>query len=123
MWVDGGEVKEVARYLKEDPRVTAIAEGLIQRNQTLEDLTELSKTLKGRAGLHVLFMPKIIVPLSDDTPRQRIPVMTISIIILCTLIFISQILFIADQSSFFQRFGLIPKQFLSIGLISSIFLH
>ena len=122
IWADGGEVKEVARYLKEDPRITAIAEGLIQRDQTLEDSTELSEALMGRVNPLILFMPKIVIPLSDDTPRQRVPVITISIIILSTLIFISQ-LFIADPSSFFQRFGLIPAHFLSIGLISSMFLH
>ena len=71
----------------------------------------------------MLFMPKIIIPLSDENPRQRTPLITISIIILCTLIFISQIFFITDPSSFFQRFGLIPARFLSIGLISSMFLH
>ena len=123
IWADGGEVKEIARYLKEDPRITTIAKGLIQRDKTLEDLAELGKILTKPVSPFMLLMPKIIIPLSDDTPRQRIPVITISIIILSTLIFISQRFFITDINSFFHRFGLIPAQFLSIGLISSMFLH
>ena len=123
MWADGGEVKEVARYLKKDPRITAIAEGLIRRNQTLDDLTELCEALMKPVGPATLLLPKIIIPILDDTPRQRTPLITISMIIVCTLIFIGQIFVITNPSSFFQRFGLIPASFLNIGLISSMFLH
>lgn len=123
IWADGREALEIARYLKIDPRLMEIGKSLIKKDKTMEDLAELGKILTKPVSPFILFMPKIIIPLSDDTPRQRIPVITISIIILSTLIFISQIFFITDINSFFQRFGLIPAQFLSIGLISSIFLH
>lgn len=130
LWADGGEVKEVARYLKEDPRIKVIGEAFIERDRTLEDLAELSESLMKPVSrlmypfvLFMPFMPKIIIPFSDDNPRQRIPTITISIIILCTLIFIGQAFFVRDPSTFYQRFGFIPARFLSIGLISSMFLH
>jgi len=126
MWADGGEVKEVARYLKEDPRITAIAEGLIQRNQTLEDLTELSKTLMD-TNLSVLFMPKIILPLGDELVAHKFPKISLSIIGLCILIFIGQIIFVSEPMAFVQSFGAIPTKILKgeafYSLFSSIFLH
>jgi len=125
IWTDGGEIYKLAVYIKGNPRLDALGNAIIEekrKTEELNDLIEVSKSLTGNAGAWI-FLPKIILPLSDDTPRQRVPVITISIIILSTLIFISQIFFITDINSFFQRFGLIPAHFLSIGLISSMFLH
>jgi membrane associated rhomboid family serine protease len=68
-------------------------------------------------------MPKIILPLSDDNPRERFPVLTISIITLCVVIFIGQASFIDDLQSFFYFYGFVPKHFFDIGLITSMFLH
>ena len=126
MWVDGGEVKEVARYLKEDPRITTIAEGLIQRNETLEDLTELSKTLMD-TNPAALFMPKIILPLGDELVAHKFPKISLSIIGLCILVFIGQIIFVSEPKAFMQSFGAITTKILKgeafYSLFSSMFLH
>lgn len=123
IWADGGEAIEMARYLKVDPRVIAIGKSLTEKNRAMEDLAELGKVLTKPVTPFIFFMPKIILPLSDDTPRQRVPVITISIIILCISIFIGQIFFVTNPQSFLEKFGLIPAHFFSIGLISSMFLH
>jgi len=123
MWADGGEAKEIARHLKDDPRIRTIAKSFLNKPSALEDFSDLSKVLMRPVSPVVLFMPKIIIPLSDDTPRERIPIVTIGIIILCTLIFIGQMAFIQDAKGFFLRCGLVPRNFLSWSLISSMFLH
>ncbi|MDO9464931.1 MAG: rhomboid family intramembrane serine protease [bacterium] len=126
MWADEGEAKKLARYLKEDPRITSIAKSFIKKDRAMQDsqdLAKISRTLTRSANPVVLSIPKMIIPLSDDTPRQRVPLVTIFIMILCVLIFIGQVFFIRDPFAFVQKFGLIPAHFLGIGLISSMFLH
>ena len=123
IWADGGEARKIAVYLKVDPRVMAIGKDLIHKDEVFEDLKELGNILKKEVHPVMLFMPKIIIPLADDNPRQRVPVVTISIIALCTLIFAIEMLFVSDPRAFFLRFGLVPIHFFSIGLISSVFLH
>jgi len=68
-------------------------------------------------------MPKIILPLSDENPRERFPILTISIITLCVAIFIGQVNFVDDIQTFFYFYGFVPKHLFDIGLFSSMFLH
>ena len=74
IWADAGEAREVARYLKEDPRARVLGETLLQMQQgdrTWKDLAELGETLTARNVLPwFFFMPKIILPLADDTERE-----------------------------------------------------
>ena len=127
IWADAGEVREVARYLKEDPRARVLGEALLQmqqEDQTLKDLAELGETLTARnVPPWLLFMPKIILPLSDDTERRRTPLVTVSIIVLNILIFFGQVVLVKDYEAYVQRFGFTPTHFWSIGLLSSMFIH
>jgi membrane associated rhomboid family serine protease len=126
LWADAGEVRQVARHLKVDPNIKAITKDIAQTNRsfrTMEDLAQLGKALRRPVNPMALFLPKIIVPLSDDAPRQKTPVLTIAIITLCTTIFAAQALTVDDLSGFFARFGFVPERFADLGLISSIFLH
>ena len=126
IWADAGKAREVARYLKEDPRAKMFGEALFQMqegDQTLKDLAELGETLTANVPPWLLYMPKIILPLSDDTERDRTPLVTISVILLNVLIFISQAICVRDIEPYFQRFGFVPTEFWSTGLLSSMFIH
>jgi membrane associated rhomboid family serine protease/Zn-finger nucleic acid-binding protein len=125
IWTDGGEAQQIAKFLKDDPKVTAIGKDLVAQSkslQALDDLAELGETM-GTGALAFLYLPHIILPLSDDTPRERFPVITISLIALCILSFIGQLVFVSEPEKFLQEYGFIAGEFLSIGLISSMFLH
>jgi len=126
IWTDGGEVKQLARLLKEDPRARMIAQDMLQRHKAVEELRDwgnLSDTLMQSVPLHVLFMPKIIVPLGDDTEREKFPLITLLIIILCIAGFLFEVFGVRDIQVFINRFGFVPQHFWSIGLITSMFLH
>jgi len=117
IWADRGEVVAIAGYLKEDPTTTAIAKSLA------ESISEPEIESKGSLASYFLFVPQFVVPISDDTPRERLPILTVSLIALCVLTFLGQIFLITDTESFIKEFGFVPAHFFSIGLISSMFLH
>ena len=126
IWTDGGEVQQVAGYLKDDPRIKTIGKDLAEHRQNLEDLKSwggFGKALGMPVSPFILFMPRIILPLSDENPRERFPILTISIITLCIAIYIGQVKFIDDIHTFFYFYGFVPKYFFDIGLFSSMFLH
>lgn len=126
IWADGGEVQQIASYLKDDPRIVEIGRHLAKHARRVEGIKEfggLGKMFTRRISPAIFFMPKIIIPLSDDTPRERFPFLSTSIISLCTLIFISQMLFVVNPGSFVESLGFVPANFFSMGLITSMFLH
>jgi len=120
IWTDRGEVRQIAKYLKHNPQTVAFGKSLIKTNQTLEDLGELAETIK-TPGFWCL--PQIVIPISDDTPRRRTPLVTISIIALCTFAFLAQRILVMDMEGFYESSGFIPGRFLHLSLITSMFLH
>jgi membrane associated rhomboid family serine protease/Zn-finger nucleic acid-binding protein len=121
IWTDGGEIVQIVRYLKNDPRMVAIGEQLVKSNQTLDDLEAFGESLE-HTGPPFLFLTAGI-PISDDTPRQRIPVVTISIVTLCTLIFVAQVTVLRDWESILVVLGYIPARLLDVSLVTSMFIH
>jgi membrane associated rhomboid family serine protease/Zn-finger nucleic acid-binding protein len=117
IWADGGEVIAIASYLKENPAATAVGEGLADATAS-PDLESEDSLVS-----YFLFAPRFVVPISDDIPRERFPFVTISLIVLCMLAFLGQVFLVTDVKSFIGNFGLVPAHFLSIGLITSMFLH
>jgi len=123
IWLDGGEAESIARYLKDDPRVTQIYKEFVKSDEDLNDLVELGKTLKEAINPAFLWLPKIVIPLYDDNPRQRFPLVTLLIVLLNILIYITCALQRKDARLFIERFALVPKHFFGIGLFTSMFLH
>jgi len=121
IWADGKEIYQVASYLKEDPETTAVGRRLaeIVKATNPEPLADDKNSIP----VYFMFLPRIIIPFADDTPRQRLPIVTISLIGLCVLAFLGQMFLVRDPESFLQVFGFVPANFFSIGLISSMLLH
>jgi membrane associated rhomboid family serine protease len=121
IWTDGGEAQRVAAHLKINPQVAGIAKTLIERDQTSADLTELGEVMENPYIALESFGGG--VPISDDTSTQTLPVVTLSIISVCVLLHVAQLILRADSETLFDRFGFIPAQPFSVGLITSLFLH
>jgi len=117
IWADSGEVVAIASFLKDDPATTAIAKSLAEAIYKPE--RESEEPLAG----YFLFVPQFVIPISDDTPRERFPVATVSLIALCVLVFLFQMSTLTNTEDFIKEFGFVPARFLSIGLITSMFLH
>jgi len=121
LWADAGEVSQIASYLKDNPKVKAIAKDLIKKQKNLEACQDLTNF--NRIPLYALYMPKIIIPLSDDTPRQKFPFLTITIIAMCTACFLAQTFLVGSPGNFVEKYGFVPSNFFDLGLLTSIFLH
>jgi membrane associated rhomboid family serine protease/Zn-finger nucleic acid-binding protein len=110
IWADGGEVRQIAAYLKDDPQATAVGKAIAQLSHT-EEIDSV--------GPGFLFLPRVIMPLSDDTPRERVPVVTISIIACCALLFIAQLIF--NPYFLAEAFDSVPEDIFAIDLLASMF--
>jgi membrane associated rhomboid family serine protease len=126
IWADETEIREIARYLKLDPRVQEIGKSLIEINQTQKDITELGNALSDRSPI-LAFMPILILPLGDEIATTKFPKINLSIIGLCVITYIYQFFVTANPIAFIQQFGVIPSQILQremfYSLFTSMFLH
>lgn len=126
IWTDGGEVRQLAGHLKEDPRASVIGQDIVRHHEHVKELGEwadLAGAFSGPMAFIWLFMPRIIIPLGDDNEREKFPAITLSIIILCTAVFLYQAFGVHDLQGFVDRYGFVPQNFWSIGLMTSKFLH
>jgi len=126
IWADAKDVLKIARYLKADSTTAKIGKDLVRQTEKLERIKEigrLGKELTSRAGIGMFFMPRFILPLSDDEERVRFPIITVTIILLCVFAFLGEVFWIRDANKFFRSFGFIAGDFFSMGLITSMFLH
>ncbi len=125
IWTDGGEALGIARYLKTDPRVEQIARCLVEQTRKQQEARDQSigEVLMQPVGARFLFMPRIILPLSDDTARERFPFVTVGIIVLCTTVFAMEMFLVPDIDAFVDQFGYTPANGISVGMVTSIFLH
>jgi membrane associated rhomboid family serine protease/Zn-finger nucleic acid-binding protein len=126
IWADAKDALNIARYIKQDSTTAEIGEDLIRQTEKLERIKEigqLGKELTNRAGIGMLFMPRLILPLSDDEERVRFPIITVTTILLCIFAFLGEVFWIRDTNAFFRTFGFFAGDFFSVGLITSMFLH
>ncbi len=121
MWADRNEIKEVVKYIKRDGRIEKIMARFIEKDPALTALEDLAKL--GNARRYSL----LGIPIGDELVAKKFPKITLSIIGLCTLIYICEVIFISDPVSFVQKFGSIPAKILKgeafYSLFTSIFLH
>ena len=123
IWTDCGEIKNVAAYLKRNPKEEEFGKYLVSRNRDIEELAAIGESFGRRVPMAVMYMPKVIIPLGDELSRDRFPAITISLITLCTLVFVLVGVSGGLTESIVSEYGIAPASFLSIGLLTSMFLH
>lgn len=125
IWTDAGEVKRLARHLKEDPRVSVVGQYIHEREQFLDNLREVGDFGQRfqRSGGAAAFLPKIILPVGDDIEHERTPVVTYAILLSCIVVFLLQCFRVSDLAEFFRQYGYISSDVLSRGILTSMFLH
>ncbi|MCP4707361.1 MAG: rhomboid family intramembrane serine protease [Planctomycetes bacterium] len=122
MWADKGESSQVAAHMKVDPRAKAVAEGIIKDHREREGYADLGEL--NRIPLFAwFFLPRLILPLADDAPRNKFPYVTIAIIMVCVIVFLVQLSVGLEDRGFLWDYGFVPADFFGIGLITSMFLH
>ena len=129
IWTDGGEIRKLAIYVKGNPRLDALGDSIIEDRKKadgLADLAELSGALTGSAAAWV-FLPKIVLPLGDDTPTRTTPGVVYTIMAVNILVYLYQLFMVSDMSSVFAEHGLVPSRILAgegyLSLVSSMFIH
>jgi len=139
IWADKGEIEQVAKYIKGNPKIDKYADafaGSYARFETFEsnakEITKTSNDLMSADGdrgkLLAIFYTIIPFPLGDDFPTKRFAKATFGLIFLNVLIFVLQSIFVhGDQERYFNFVGQIPSLALSIKraptYISSMFVH
>lgn len=126
IWTDAKHVLKIVRYTKQDSTSVKIGQDLAKQTEKLENIKEigqLGRELTQSANIGMYYMPRLILPLSDDVERIRFPIITVSIILLCVFSFLGEVFWIRDAKEFFRSFGFIAGDFFSMGLITSMFLH
>ncbi len=117
IWADSGEVKAIAQYLKEDPRASAVGYWLAEQYARPEE------EVGGLWNPYLFFFPRLLIPIRDDIPRERFPIMTLLLVVLCCAVFFGAAYAGCDLKELFETYGFIPAHFWGLGLISSMFLH
>ena len=117
----GRDIK-ISEDIEQDLRVKAIRRDLVRSKEHMQLLKDLGE-IGDFASTRIIPGASLMLPLSDENPRERFPGVTISIILLCTAIFLGQVFWVQNLGAFFSKFGLVPQHFFSIGLVSSMFLH
>jgi membrane associated rhomboid family serine protease len=64
-----------------------------------------------------------MIPLRDVIPSRTTPVVTITLIVLNTLVFLYQLALGPEINAFVREYGLVPAQFSVVALFTSMFLH
>ncbi len=124
VWADAGEVSKVAEHLKDNPSISAVGESLLAlqaETQVLKDFGELGEELT--APVNIFYIPRIILPLADDTERIRIPWATCALILLTVVTSLCALSLFKEQTTLLQYLVYVPENFWRIGLITSLFMH
>lgn len=141
IWADKGEIEQVAKYIKGNPKVDRYAEALAGSYTRFEkfkadtrEIAEASGDLMsqyyggGIGKFYAIWFTIFPIPLRDNLPTKKFPKVTVGLIILNVLIFVFQLLFISDnQETYFKLFGVIPAFGFSINriytFVTSMFVH
>ncbi|MCD6386617.1 rhomboid family intramembrane serine protease [Candidatus Sumerlaeota bacterium] len=129
IWTDGGEVKQLAQFVKGNPHLDALGKALAEHTKKLDaikDWTVLSRDFSQSAGYKV-FLPKIILPIASEPLTLVVPKVVFAIILINVAIFTYQSFYVEDIVRFFYQYGLIPRVVASgkqyYRFLSSMFIH
>ncbi len=139
IWADKNEIDQVARYIKGNSQMDKYAEALRRVYFRLAEAKAVTKQIAETSGdlvgsfnsggkIYAIWYTIIPIPLRNDFPTEKFPKVTVGLIILNSLIFILQLLFVTEnQENYFKLVGVIPWLSFSVDrlftFISSIFIH
>jgi len=133
IWADRGEVLRCAQYRKGSPQLDRLAVSLAEHTrhqQALRRAAAQGSVLMRPAylGWAWWYLPALI-PLRDDEPSQRAPVVTLGLLAVNVLVFAGMTLWLSLDTwlGAFGTFGLVPSRVLGgehlWGFVTSMFLH
>ena len=132
-WADGGELAALVEDLCRPSGLgsaramgEAIA-GAVRERERWKEINQAGGELGRRASPLDLFLPKIILPLGAGVQVQNFPVVTVLLVLLCSGVFLVQVLAVEHLQQFFLSFGLVPQQVSQgrqlWGLVTHMFVH
>ena len=129
IWCDGPEIGRLASVAKGYPKPDSLVQLSVEEQQKVSEWRNLTQTARDLAKFAplMIFLPKIILPLKDDTQRHIRPWAVYSIVLINCLVFIGQALEVTSLSSFFAHYGLVASHIVAgngyATFVSSMFLH
>lgn len=133
VWTDMDEIKQIAKYNKGNPKVDAMGKSVAEAyKRYLENKlkTEEFMDLGGKFSIGKFLLWRVSlfpIPLKDENPIKKIPVVTLSLILFNVIIFLYQLFFVHEPETYVRLVGLTPSgAFQSNRLftfISSMFVH
>jgi len=128
VWADKGEVLKAAIYNKGYPKLEAIGRAMLEEAdnvKTAKELSEVADSLTQYA--YVLPAIPIILPVSSENLRSRIPYMNISIIFVNVVAFIYEFIAIVHHDKDLTNLVVVPSVIMAgknlYSLVTSVFLH
>ncbi len=132
IWTDSGELQKLAVFMKGNPVLNRLGDAIAKDSGDSlgRKYSSMDKDNSGARWALFPFMPRIILPLGDDTPCGRIPFVVFSIIAFNVAVFIYQTIFVSGNQlgAFFMQCGFVPATGLSslsgaYTMFSSMFIH
>lgn len=132
IWIDDEEFKKIAGYLTDNPMMDKMASELAHEVRKIESAKQFSLEVGKIANVNFSSIRDLYTnPLTATVfgiplwhrNLQSIPLISISLIFFYITLFIFQTLAVSDIEKFFLFFGFIPVTPISVGLLTSIFIH
>lgn len=111
IWTDGGEIRQLAQFIKGNPRLDALGKALAEHTKKLDaikDWTALSRDFSQSAGYKV-FLPKILLPVGTEPFTLVLPKVVFVLILINVAVFLYQTLYVVDIIGFFYQYGSTPS--------------
>ncbi len=129
VWTDGGEIFTLASCIKGNPRLDALGRSVAEETEsqeTFRELVKLGDDISTNASWWV-YMPKIILPLGDESSINIFPWAVLGIILANVLSLLFMFFYAKDTESFVNEYAMISSRILLGGgylsFVSSMFLH
>jgi membrane associated rhomboid family serine protease/Zn-finger nucleic acid-binding protein len=132
IWTSNTEFKKITSYLKDNPLMDKVGTELAHEVRKIESNKEFALELGKIANVDFSSVRNIYtnplravvygIPLWHRN-LQSIPLISIFLIVSCIAIYIFQISAVPNIEKYFSFFGFIPATPISVGLLTSIFMH
>jgi len=104
VWADKGELRRIASFRKGNARLDALGKSILENQRKVRRVQDTSKYSGLWLGL-LFFFPG--VPLYDDNPRERFPLVTWALIGACVAVYLLQV---NGGRSFTLSLALVPSK-------------